>query len=49
MLHVEQTSKHNKFGLDHGGMEPKCVKILSNDKNPERCVVRIYKEYVAHR
>lgn len=47
--YVEGVSKNKSYGLRHSNMEPKVVKVMCNENNPDRCVVKIYKEYVAHR
>lgn len=49
LRYVERTSKNNKFGLNCTRMEPKTTMVYPNKENPNRCVIAMYKMYIAHR
>ena len=44
----EDVSKTNSGGLTHNHLKRKTVKAHENNDQPERCPVRLYKEYMAH-
>ena len=44
----EDVSKTNSGGLAHNHLKRKTVKAHENNDQPERCPVRLYKEYMAH-
>ena len=45
---IENYSKNNQGGLQHRKVKPKCVTCFVNQKNPERCLVRLYQVYLSH-
>ena len=47
--YVERISKNKSFGLKATRMEPKCTKVYENKNEPEKCVIKMYNEYVSHR
>ena len=47
--YTERISKNRAYGLKHSTMEPKTTFIYPNTINPDRCPIRAYKMYVAHR
>ena len=47
--YTENVSKNHPGGLKHRKIEPKKVKHLPNYQRPERCFVRLFKAYCAHR
>ena len=44
----EDVSKTNSGGLAHAHLKRKIVRAYENNDEPERCPVRLYKEYMAH-
>ena len=44
----EEVSKTNSGGLAHAYLKRKTVRAYGNNDEPERCPVRLYKEYIAH-
>ena len=44
----EDFSKTNSGGLAHNHLKRKTVRAYKNNDQPERCPVRLYKEYMAH-
>ena len=46
---MERVSKNKKFGLKCCRIEPKMTRVYQRPDDPNRCPIRIYKEYVAHR
>ena len=49
LRYQEHASKAQAGGLRHRKIVPKCVDAFENLTNPERCVVRLYEKYTAHR
>jgi hypothetical protein len=49
LIYTENYSKNNQGGLQHRKVKPKCVTCFANEKNPERCLVRLYQVYLSHR
>lgn len=48
LQYVERISKNKRFGLKCTRMEPKCTRLYdAPDEN--RCIVKVYKEYLRHR
>ena len=44
----EDVSKTNSGGLAHAHLKGKTARAYENNDEPERCPVRLYKEYMAH-
>ena len=44
----EDVSKTNSGGLAHNHLKRKTVRAYESNDQPERCPVRLYKEYMAH-
>ena len=49
LRYVERMSKNKRYGLKCTRIEPKETRVYSNTENPERCVVKMYKEYIRRR
>lgn len=49
LIYTEAVSKNKHYGIKQARMEPKVVRILPNEKSPERCIISLYKKYVSHR
>ena len=49
LRYKEDASKNCHGGLKHRRVEAKTVDAYENTKNPERCIIRIYEEYISHR
>lgn len=47
-IYTENYSKNNQGGLQHRKVKPKCVTCYANEKDPERCLVRLYQVYLSH-
>ena len=48
LIYMEKYSKNNQGGLQHRKVKPKCVTCYANEKNPERCLVRLHQVYLSH-
>ena len=49
LSYVESGSKNNSGGLNERHLKNKSVKVFANEVNPDRCVIRLYKKYMALR
>ena len=49
LIYTETGSKNNPGGLKHRKVSPKQVTHHANTERPDRCFIRIYKEYCSHR
>ena len=49
LRYVERMSKNKRFGLKCTRMDPKDTRVYSNTENPNRYVVKLYKEYIRRR
>ena len=49
LIYTENYSKNNQGGLQHRKVKPKCVTCYANERNPGRCLVRLYQVYLSHR
>ena len=49
LMYTNNFSKNYQGGLNQAQVKPKEVKVFSNNLNPERCFIRIYKKYASLR
>jgi len=49
LKYVERMSKNKRYGLKCARMDPKETRVYQNTDNPDRCVIKLYKEYIRHR
>ena len=47
--YVERISKNKNFGLKTSRMEPKSTNVYGNKRDHEKCVIKMYTQYVSHR
>lgn len=49
LVYTERQSKNKKHGIKRSRIEPKVVSILPNERDPRKCVIRLYQKYISHR
>lgn len=49
LRYTEDVSKSCQGGLNHRRIVPKSVDAYENVENPDRCIVRLYEQYLSHR
>ena len=49
LVHNEIFSKNRQHGVSSCRVEPKSIVIHKNKIDPQRCLIRLYKEYMKHR
>ena len=48
LRYTENGSKNNPGGIKHHKIQPKIVEHYESSSNPDRCIIKLYENYIHH-